>query len=176
MICLLATPLLSHFWKTKNWKHLTLFFFFNFILFLNFAILYWFCQISKWIHHRYTCVPHPEPSSLLPPHTIPLGRPCAPAPSIQHLTLKGIYFHFLSLRTFIKKGLTKIYQMTVLLLFYLEAPCLAQYTYKVLFRKMNFNIYLLTCSWFLEKLFVLTCIWNVLLSSVPWSCNIHHSI
>ena len=22
--------------------------------------------------HRYTCVPHPEPSSLLPPHTIPL--------------------------------------------------------------------------------------------------------
>ena len=39
----------------------------NFILFLNFTILYWFCQISKWIHHRYTCVPHPEPSSLLPP-------------------------------------------------------------------------------------------------------------
>ena len=47
------------------------FFFFSFILFLNFTILYWFCQILKWIHHRYTCVPHPEPSSLLPPHTIP---------------------------------------------------------------------------------------------------------
>ena len=30
-------------------------FFFNFILFLNFTILYWFCQISKWIHHKYTC-------------------------------------------------------------------------------------------------------------------------
>jgi len=45
----------------------------NFILFFNFTILYWFCHISKWIHHRYTCVPHPEPSSLLPPHTIPLG-------------------------------------------------------------------------------------------------------
>ena len=27
---------------------------------------------------------HPEPSSLLPPHTIPLGRPSAPAPSIQY--------------------------------------------------------------------------------------------
>ena len=39
-------------------------FFFNFILFLNFTILYRFCQISKWIRHRYTCVPHPEPSSL----------------------------------------------------------------------------------------------------------------
>ena len=58
-------------------------FFKNFILF-NFTILYWFCHISKWICHRYTCVPHPEPSSLLPPHTIPLGRPGAPAPSIQY--------------------------------------------------------------------------------------------
>ena len=57
--------------------------FFNFILF-NFTILYWFCHISKWICHRYTCVPHPEPYSLLPPHTIPLGRPSAPAPSIQY--------------------------------------------------------------------------------------------
>ena len=52
--------------------------------FFNFTILYWFCQISKWIHHRYTCVPHPEPSSLLPPHTIPLDRPSAPALSIQY--------------------------------------------------------------------------------------------
>ena len=62
-------------------------FFFNFILFLNFTTLYWFCQIPKWILHRYTCVPHPEPSSLLPPHTIPLGRPSAPAPSIQYRAL-----------------------------------------------------------------------------------------
>ena len=29
----------------------------------------------------YTCVPHPEPSSVLPPGTIPLSRPSAPAPS-----------------------------------------------------------------------------------------------
>ncbi|ELR59675.1 hypothetical protein M91_14827, partial [Bos mutus] len=32
----------------------------------------------------YTCVPHPEPSSLLPPCTIPLGHPSALAPSIQY--------------------------------------------------------------------------------------------
>ena len=51
------------------------FFFFKFLI---------YCQISKWIHHRHTCVPHPEPSSLLPPHTIPPGRPSAPAPSIQY--------------------------------------------------------------------------------------------
>ena len=55
----------------------------NFILF-KFTILYWFCHISKWICHRYTCVPHPEPSSLLRPHTIPLGCPSALAPSIHY--------------------------------------------------------------------------------------------
>ena len=62
-------------------------FFFNLILLFNFTILYWFCHISIWICHRYTCVPRPEPSSLLPPHTIPLGRPSAPAPSIQYRAL-----------------------------------------------------------------------------------------
>jgi len=41
-----------------------LFFFFNLILFFNFTILYWSCHISTWIRHRYTRVPHPEPSSL----------------------------------------------------------------------------------------------------------------
>ena len=92
-------------WELKNWSFWTvllekevqkadfrtsliLFFvcfcYLNFILFLKFTILYWFCQISKWIHHRYTCGPHPEPSALLPPHTIPLSRPSAPAPSIQY--------------------------------------------------------------------------------------------
>ena len=60
------------------------YFFYYFILFFNFTVLYWFCHTSKWIHHRYTRVPHPEPSSLLPPHTIPLGCPSAPAPSIQY--------------------------------------------------------------------------------------------
>ena len=55
----------------------------NFILFFNFTIMYLFCHISKWILHRHPCVPHPEPSSLLPPNTIPLGCPSAPAPSIQ---------------------------------------------------------------------------------------------
>ena len=59
-------------------------FFFNFILFLNFTILYSFCHILKWIPHRHTRVPHPEPSSVLPPQTIPLGHPSAPAPNIQY--------------------------------------------------------------------------------------------
>ena len=29
------------------------FLFIYFILFFNFTILYWFCHISTWIHHRY---------------------------------------------------------------------------------------------------------------------------
>ena len=49
-----------------------------------FTILHWFCHTSTCICHRHTRVPHPEPPSLLPPHTIPLGRPSAPAPSIQY--------------------------------------------------------------------------------------------
>ena len=56
----------------------------SFFFFFNFTILYWFCHISTRIHHRYTCVPHPEPPSHLPPCTIPLGHPSAPAPSIQY--------------------------------------------------------------------------------------------
>ena len=46
-----------------------------------FTILYWFCHTSTWIRHGCTRAPHPEPSSHLPPHTIPLGHPSAPAPS-----------------------------------------------------------------------------------------------
>ena len=77
--------------------YLFFFFFSKFylILFFNFTILYWVCHISKWIHHRYICVPHPEPSSLLPPHTIPLGRPLhqPQASSIVHQTWTGNTFH-----------------------------------------------------------------------------------
>ena len=50
--------------------------------FFYFTILYWFCRTLTWIRHGCTCVLHPEPPSHLPPHTIPLGHPSAPAPSI----------------------------------------------------------------------------------------------
>ena len=49
--------------------------------FFYFTILYWFCHTSTCIRHRCTRVPNPEPPSHLPPHTIPLGHPSAPAPS-----------------------------------------------------------------------------------------------
>ena len=68
-------------------------FFLNFILLLNFTLLYWFCQISKWIRHRYTCVPHSEPSSLPIPSlwVIPVHQP--KASSIVHRTWTGDSFH-----------------------------------------------------------------------------------
>ena len=46
-----------------------------------FTILYWFCHTSTWISHRCTHVPHPEPPFHIPPRTIPLGHPSAPAPT-----------------------------------------------------------------------------------------------
>ena len=38
-----------------------------------------FFHTLTWISHGYTCVPHPEPPSHLPPHPIPQGHPSAPA-------------------------------------------------------------------------------------------------
>ena len=61
---------------------------FFFFIFFYFTILYWFCHTSTCICHRCTRVPHPEPPSHLPPHTIPLGHPSAPAPSILYHALK----------------------------------------------------------------------------------------
>ena len=55
--------------------------YFFFLFLFYFTILYWFCHTSTCIHHRCTRVPHPEPPSHVPPHTIPLGHPSAPAPS-----------------------------------------------------------------------------------------------
>ena len=56
------------------------FLFFSFIYLFYFTILYWFCHTLTWIREEYTCVPHPERPSHLPPHPIPLGHPSAPAP------------------------------------------------------------------------------------------------
>ena len=71
------------------------FIFLNFTIFFNFTILYWFCLISKWINHRCTCVAHPERSSFLPPRTIPLDHPSAPAPNASNLDWRFISYMIL---------------------------------------------------------------------------------
>ena len=38
-----------------------------------------FCHTLKWISHEFTCVPHPETPSHLPPHPISLDHPSKPA-------------------------------------------------------------------------------------------------
>ena len=54
-----------------------------------------FCHTLTWISHGFTCVPHPDPPSGLPPHPIPLGLPSAPALStcLMHPTWAGGLFH-----------------------------------------------------------------------------------
>ena len=66
--------------------------FFNFLIIITifyFTILYWFCHTSTCICHC-TRVPHPEPPSHLPLHTIPLGHPSTPAPSFLYPKVKKI--------------------------------------------------------------------------------------
>ena len=64
-----------------------------FMLFFNFTILYWFWQTSTWIRHRYTRVPHPEPSSLPVPSlwVIPVHQP--QASTTVHQIWTGDSFH-----------------------------------------------------------------------------------
>ena len=72
------------------------FFFFIFIFTLcYFAVLYWFCHTSTWIHHGCTWVPKNEPPSHLPPHIISLDHPRAPAPSILY-PVSNIDWRFIS--------------------------------------------------------------------------------
>ena len=76
-----------------------IFLFFNINLFqleVNyFTILYWFCHTSTWIHHRYTHVPHPEPSpSSLPiPSLWVISVHQPQVSSIMHRTWTGNLFH-----------------------------------------------------------------------------------
>ena len=54
-----------------------------------------FCHTLTWISHGSTYVLHPDPSSHLPLHPIPLGLPSAPALStcLMHPTWAGDLFH-----------------------------------------------------------------------------------
>ena len=81
-VCLWRLPPGFHFWALLGWgPHWCFKKKFIFTLFC-FTLLYWFCHTLTWISHGCTWVPNPEPPSHLPPHTISLGHPSAPAPSI----------------------------------------------------------------------------------------------
>ena len=50
-----------------------------------------FCHTFTGISHGYTCVPHPDPPSHLPPHPIPQGHPSAPALSTLSHPLQNFF-------------------------------------------------------------------------------------
>ena len=76
-----------------------------FLTFFSFIFISWrlitlqhcsgFCHTLTWISHGYTCIPHPDPRSHLPLHSIPLGLLSAPGPStcLMHPTWAGDLFH-----------------------------------------------------------------------------------
>ena len=76
--------------KNKWWARKKIFFCTFKILFIYFLVYFnWklitlqccggFCHTVTWISHGCTCVPHPEPPTLFPPHPISQGCPSAPA-------------------------------------------------------------------------------------------------
>ena len=66
-------------WKKRHYSKNENIFFLFFKKCIYFTLQYWFCHTLTWIRHECTCVPDPEPPSNLPPYSIPLGHPSAPA-------------------------------------------------------------------------------------------------
>ena len=64
--------------KLRKASFLFYYFYFYFLLY-NIVLVLPYIDLNP--PHECTCVTHPEPSSHLPPHPIPLGHPSAPAPS-----------------------------------------------------------------------------------------------
>ena len=88
-----------------HWSLRTAFFFlFVFFFFFSFIFISWrlitlqycsgFCHTLTWVSHGFTCVPHPDPPSLLPPHPIPLGLPSAPGPALVSCIQPGLVICF----------------------------------------------------------------------------------
>ena len=79
-ICLTVTLLLL----TSIFIFIYLFFlpfYFYLFIYLFIFICSEFCHTLEWNSHGFTCVPHPDPPSHLPLHSLPLGFPSAPGPS-----------------------------------------------------------------------------------------------
>ena len=87
-------------WNFVFWFSAPGFFFFFSFIFISWRLItlqYYsdFCHTLTWISHGFTCVPHPDPPALLPPHPIPLGLPSAPALStcLMYPSWAGDLFH-----------------------------------------------------------------------------------
>ena len=75
-------------WSLLNFLNIWAYSFFFPFIFISWRLItlqYYsgFCHTLTWISHGFTCVPHPDASSCLPLHPIPLGLASAPAYSVQ---------------------------------------------------------------------------------------------
>ena len=99
VFCEVGTVLGSRVARMEKMGNFLFRFFFSFIdmSWRWITLQYWggFCHTLIWINHGFTCVPHPEPPSHLPPHPILLGHPSAPALStcLMHQIWAGDLFH-----------------------------------------------------------------------------------
>ena len=132
-----------------------------------FTILYWFRHTSTRICHRCTCVPNPEPLSHLPPRTIPLGHPNAPAPSILY-PASNLDWWFVS--------------YMILYMFRCHSLQISQISHPVLYICVETVRVTKTVTKRCEpspqskfKLSVSDCIADSLLGSVLWILSHHHS-
>ena len=82
-------------WSSKVRLFIYFFLGFIFYLFIYFFICSEFCHTLKWKGLGFTCLPHPDPPSHLPPHPLPPGPPRALGPSacLMHPTWAGNMFH-----------------------------------------------------------------------------------
>ena len=107
-VCCIGRQILYH-WASgfmPQREFLIYLFCFVFLLFIFFSFIFisWrlitlqycssFCHTLTWISHGFTCVPHPDPPSGLPPQPNPLGLPSAPAPSIVSCIQPGLVICF----------------------------------------------------------------------------------
>ena len=83
--CLVKAIVFPVDWEELRHMLTSLFFlFFKFYFILKLYIIVLVLPNIKMNPPQVYMCSHPEPSSLFPPRTIPLGRPSAPAPSIQY--------------------------------------------------------------------------------------------
>ena len=75
-----------------------IFFFFSFIFISWRPVTSQHCSgshhTSTQINHGVTCAPHPDPTSHLPLHPIPLGHPSAPGPRLVSCIQPGLVICF----------------------------------------------------------------------------------
>ena len=124
-----------------------------------FTILYWFCHTSTWICHGCTRVPHPEPSSHLPPCTIPLVHPSVLAASILYpvSNLDWWFVSYMILYMFQCHSWLAVLTAILLLIFWLFCNSSVFFSSFCFFVLWRFSLAICLCS-FLSSFCIYMCV------------------